>query len=64
MEQPNASQPALPATRLTKINPDTGEREELHIESLTMPSLLSIPLTLAWLRKPFQRKPFRRGPKT
>ena len=56
MEQPDASQPASTAPRLIRINPDTGERETLHIEPLTVPDLISVPLFIAWLRKPFQRR--------
>ncbi len=56
MKQPDASRPAPIATRLTRINPDTGERETLNIGSLTVPDLISVPLFIAWLRKPFQRR--------
>jgi hypothetical protein len=55
MEQPNASQPAPTAPRPTQTDTDTDERNALHFESLTVPDLISVPLFIAWLRKPFQR---------
>jgi|HubBroStandDraft_6_1064221.scaffolds.fasta_scaffold01047_1 hypothetical protein len=55
MERPNDSQPPSIATRLIRIDPDTGKEETLHIEPLTLPELFSVPSFISWLRKPFQR---------
>jgi hypothetical protein len=55
MEKPRDSQPPSIATRLIRIDPDTGKQEELHIEPFMLPELFSVPSFIAWLRKPFQR---------
>ncbi len=56
MDEPNASQPASTVPRPRQTDADTGERNALHFEPLTVPDLISVPLFLAWLRKPFQRR--------
>jgi hypothetical protein len=56
MKHPEASQPVPIATRLIRIDPNTGEQEELNIEPLMLPELFSVPSFIAWLRKPFQRR--------
>jgi hypothetical protein len=51
-------------TRPSAVNPhprqtdgtDTDGRGVLHFESLRVPDLMSVPLFVAWLRKPFRRK--------
>jgi hypothetical protein len=35
---------------------DRDKRNTTHFESLRVPSLMSVPLFTAWLRKPFRRK--------
>jgi hypothetical protein len=55
MEQPNASQSAATDPRPTQTDAETDERKAPHFESLTVPDLISVPLFIAWLRKPFQR---------
>jgi hypothetical protein len=50
MEQPNASQPAPKDPR------PMGADLVKHFDSLTVPNLFSVPLFIAWLRKPFQRR--------
>jgi hypothetical protein len=35
---------------------DRDKRDTTHFESLRVPSLMSVPLFTAWLRKPFRRK--------
>ncbi len=55
MEQPNASRPAPTDPRPAQTDADTDERNALHFESLTVPDLISVPLFIAWLCKPFQR---------
>jgi hypothetical protein len=52
MEQPNASQPAPKDPHPM----ETGASLVKHFESLTVPDLISVPLFIAWLRKPFQRR--------
>ena len=60
MEHPTTpDQPAATDPRQTQAaGTDTGEqtRDRPHFESLTLPDLMSVPLFVAWLRKPFRRK--------
>jgi len=60
MEQSNISRPSTADRSTVGQHPthatdaDTNERDP-HIRSLTVPDLLSVPLFIAWLRKPFRR---------
>lgn len=51
MKQPNASQPAPKDPRPMGTDANLVK----HFDSLTAPDLFSVPLFVAWLRKPFQR---------
>lgn len=51
-----ARQPVADRRRTQADSANTDGRDILHFESLRVPGLMSVPLFIAWLRKPFRRK--------
>jgi len=57
MKHTTSDRPTATDPRPTQAGADgTDKRDTLHFESLRVPSLMSVPLFTAWLRKPFRRK--------